>query len=170
MRANWLVVLSAVVIATVSPTIEAQTTEVTITRDGRSVSITEVARRSIAEGMPRVFATCSLNSRDQPEIFRSWNLETIWGKVQNEDHIHLRLDQVMDLALPGSRVARVGELIFGLGEPRFPGPELSRHEGSVVAYVKCSGYELIRFVCAPGVKGIVPEGYHELCRYVERPE
>ncbi len=120
--------------------------------------------------MPRLFATCSLNSRDQPAIFHSWNLETAWGKVQNEDHIHLSLDQVVNLELPGSRVVRVGELILGLGEPRFPGPELSRHEGSIVAYVKCSGYELMKFVCAPGIREVVPEAYHELCRHVDSRE
>ena len=169
-RAKWLVLLSAVVSANVSGPTLAQGAEVTVTRNGRSVSISELGRRTIIQEMPRLFATCSLNSRDHPAIFDSWNLETAWGKAQNEDHIYLRLDQAMDLELPGSRVVRVGELILGLDEPRFPGPELSRHERSIVAYVKCSGYELMKFVCTPGIKEVVPEAYHELCRHVDSRE
>jgi len=90
--------------------------------------------------------------------------------VQNEDHIHLRLDRAVDLELPGSRTVRVGELMLGLREPRLPGPELSRDERSTVAYVKCSGYEVMKFVCTPGIKDVVPEAYHELCPYVDGRE
>jgi hypothetical protein len=169
-RAKWLVLLSIVPSAGVWDLTLAQAAEVTVARNRQSVSISQVARRNIIEEMPRLFATCSLNSRDHPAIFHSSNLETVWGKVQNEDHIHLRLNQVMDLELPGSRTVRVRELMLGLGEPRFPGPELSRDEQSTVAYVKCSGYELIKFVCAPGIKNVVPEAYHELCRHVDSRE
>jgi len=169
-HAKWLLLLSVVASANVSDPILAQPAEVTVARNGRNVLISEVARRSIIEEMPRLFATCSLNSRDHPAIFQFWNLETAWGKVHNEDHIHLRLDRAVDLELPGSRTMRVGELMLGLGEPSFPGPELSRDERSIVAYVKCSGYELMKFVCAPGIKDVVPEAYHELCRYIDGRE
>jgi hypothetical protein len=50
-----------------------------------------------------------------------------------------------------------------LHDPEFPGPDLSRHGAQVVAYVKCSGEGMIRFVCAPDVKAMMPASYHALC-------
>jgi hypothetical protein len=164
MRAKWFVLLSAILAASVSDITLALAMDVIVTRNGQNASIAEAGRQTIAQGMLRLFVTCSLNSRDHPEIFRSRNLETVWGKVLDKDHMYVRLDEVMNLELPGSRTVPVQEMILGLAEARYPGPEVSRHEGSIVAYEKCSGFELIRFVCTPGIKEIVPERYHELCR------
>ena len=164
MRAKWLVLLSAFLAANVSDMTLTQAAEVIVTRNGQNTSIAEAGRQVIAQGMLGLFASCSLNSRDYPEIFRSRNLETVWGKVLHKDHVYVRLDEAMNLELPGSRTVPVGEMILGLAEARYPGPELSRHDGSMIAYEKCSGYELIRFVCTPGIKEVVPERYHELCR------
>ena len=36
-------------------------------------------------------------------------------------------------------------------------------ETGVVAYTKCSGIDVMKFVCAPDIKPVMPELYNGLC-------
>jgi len=142
----------------------AEPAEIRLVRGGKQQEMPEQARSAIAERLPQLFATCSLNSRDHPRIFESWSLATIWEDTAARDHLSLRLTAPIEVRAGGSRVILVQQLLLGLDDPKFPGPEISRHGGRVVAHTKCSGGDLIEFVCAPGVKAVMPGSYHGLCR------
>jgi hypothetical protein len=140
----------------------AEPVAVELVRDGTPQDLSDRARSQIADGLPKLFATCSLNSRDHRQIFTSWALGTVWEETEAKDHLRLRFARPVDLRA-GRAVIRVQQLLLGLHDPEFPGPDLSRDGAQVVAYVKCSGEGMIRFVCAPDVKAMMPASYHALC-------
>ena len=70
----------------------------------------------------------------------------------------------VDLRTSNSAVFPVQEFLLGLGDARFPGPHLTRHGKDIVAHGKCSGNDDIGFVCAPGVREVMPSSYQGLCR------
>jgi hypothetical protein len=127
--------------------------EIELVRGGKTYELSNAARARIAEALPRLFATCSLNSRDHPKIFAATDPDALWRATLAKDHLIVRL------------AAR--ELLLGLGDPRFPWPELSRDGANVVAHSKCSGGDTIKFVCAPEIKPLMPSSYDRLCRVLK---
>ena len=138
-----------------------------LVRDGNRQELSDQTRSQIADQLPKLFSTCSINSRDHPQTFASWSLTTIWEDAQVKDHLTVQFASPIELRAGHSSVISVQQFLLGLNDPRFPGPELSRHGEQVVAYVKCSGIDLIKFVCAPDVKGAMPGSYYGLCRHIE---
>ena len=83
----------------------------------------------------------------------------------------VQLPKPIEIQAPDSSVIiLVQQLLLGLGDPRFPAPTLSRHGKEVVAFGKCEGGDVIRFICAPDIKAVMPSYYHGLCRYLPNSE
>ena len=139
--------------------------EVTVIRDGMALDLPTSAQADIVRRLPQLFATCSLNSRDHPQFFASRDLPSVWQETLSKDHLKIHLPRPVDLRTTDSTVMAVQEFLLGLSDAQFPGPELTRHGEDVVAYVKCSGYDVIGFVCAPGIRAVMPRSYYGLCRY-----
>ena len=125
---------------------------VELVHGGKRQELSDEARSQIAERLPKLFATCSINSQKYPKIFVSWSFPAVWQETAAKDHV------------------RSEELLIGLQDPKFPGPYLSREGERVTAYTKCSGIDVIRFVCAPGVKAAMPAHYHKLCVHLAEIE
>ncbi|HEX6530331.1 MAG TPA: hypothetical protein VF004_10975 [Burkholderiales bacterium] len=138
--------------------VAAQAAEVELVRDGKPQAVSAAAQARIARDLPRLFASCSINSRHHPEII------SVERQTDRKDRLVLRLDTPVHVGHPslGAIVAR--ELVVGLPKARYPGPFLSRNEGNVVAYTKCDGGQTIRFVCAPETKALMPASYLEACK------
>jgi hypothetical protein len=162
MRYTHWVFFSAAALAT-SALHASESVDVQLVRGGRNLPLSEPARSLIAEQLPKLFATCSLNSRDQPNLFASSGLTTIWADTEAKDHLRLRLAKPVEIRTVNSPAIPVQEFLLGLGDPNLPGPEVSRAGGNVVAYVKCSGADVIRFVCMPELRAAMPATYHGLC-------
>lgn len=148
----------------------AEPSEIKLVRDGKHQEVSEKTRSTIAERLPKYFATCSFNSRDHPRVFASWLPPTIWEDTEAKDHLTIHFSKPIEIRAGTSPVSSVQQILLGLDNPRFPGPELTRHGERVVAYLKCSGNDLIGFVCAPDLKAVMPSSYHWLCPYAVRPE
>ena len=135
---------------------------------GKPQPVTPAAQAQIAQRLPQVMATCSLNSRDHPHIIAPANVAA-WQEMQARDHLRLQLAEPMQLRTGAGHSAAVPvrEFIMALDHPRFPGPQLSRAGDDVVAYTKCSGGEVILFVCAAEIRAVMPSRYHGLCRYIQ---
>lgn len=159
MRRSHLAFYAAVILMT--GTVQAaEPIEIELIRGGKHQELSEQVRSQIADRLPKLFATCSTNSRDHPRGFASLNLTTVWKDTLATDHLRVHLPKMIDI-----RGIAAQQLLLGLGDPRFPGPTLSRQGQDVVALGKCSGADVIGFVCAPDIKAVMPSYYHGLCRY-----
>jgi len=156
----------AAVVLTVGALQAAEFTNIDLVLDGKRQELSDQARLHILQELPELFATCAINSRDDPRIFASWSFATIWEDTETKDHLAVRFASPIEMRVRHSAVISAQEFMMGLHDPEFPGPELSRHGERVVAYVKCSGIDAIKFVCAPGVKTVMPASYDRLCRYI----
>jgi len=147
----------------VNPLHGAEPIGIELVQGGKRQQLSDEARSQIADRLPKLFATCSLNSRDHPKIFGSGSVAAMWEDTSAKDHVLGRLAAPIELKAGHSPAIPVEQLLIGLHDPKFPGPYLSRQGGQVTAYAKCSGIDIIRFVCAPGVKAAMPASYHKLC-------
>ena len=143
----------------------AEPTDVTLVRDGKLVELPASLRADLSERVLRLFAACSANSRDHPRGFASLQLPAAWQEVSAKDHLKIQLSKPMALRTSDSAAFQVREFLLGLGDARFPGPHLTRLGEEVVAHGKCSGNDEIEFVCAPGIRDVMPSSYHGLCRH-----
>jgi len=139
-------------------------TEVELLRGGRRVELSPAARAYFATELPRLFSTCSVNSRLHPKAFAKSSAGARLQEAQAGDHLAVRLTVARNVGHPLEAEIRASELIVGLAHHRrYPGPFLSRDGSSVVAHAKCAGGDIIRFVCAAEVKTLMPAGYHQNC-------
>jgi hypothetical protein len=140
-----LLALVAVIISPMS-SLQAAEPSIEVVRDGKLETLSDQARSYIRDHLPKLFSNCSFNSRDDPPIFASWGLTTIWEETVAKDHLIVKLPTPIELRGVDSRAIPVEQLLLGLQDPEFPGPELSRSGEQVIAYVKCSGLDVIKFV------------------------
>jgi hypothetical protein len=127
----------------------ARAAEVELVRDGKRHELSAAARAHIAEQLPRLFSTCSLNSRDHPQVFAARDPAAQWRETAAGNHLIVRL------------AAR--QLMLGLPDARYPEPQLSRDAERVVAHTKCSGGDTIKFVCADEIRALMPRSYRPQC-------
>jgi hypothetical protein len=141
--------------------------EVELVRDGRQRQLSDAARAHIIGELPKLFATCSLDSRNHPATLRDPSVAE-WNALEAKDRLSIRFAAPINVGHPQHQALPARELILGLADARFPGPELSRNGESVVAHAKCSGGDLIRFVCAPEIRPLMPDSYQPLCSWLEQ--
>jgi hypothetical protein len=136
----------------------AHAAEVELIRDGKRQEVAKAAQARIAQQLPKLFATCSINSRHHPEIV------SVARGAEKMDRLVVRLDTPVNLGHPRLGAIAARELVLGLPNARYPGPFLSRNGESVVAHTKCDGGQTIRFVCAPELQALMPRSYSESCK------
>jgi hypothetical protein len=145
----------------------AQAGEIVLVRDAKLVEMSASVQADLSKRVLKLFATCSIDSRRHPWVFKSGQPPAMWRDTLGKDHARIRLSEPMQLRTPGSKAILVEEFLLGLGEPRYPGPHLARNGDEIVAYSKCSGGDTIRLMCAPGIKELMPSSYHEPCGLLE---
>lgn len=138
--------------------------EVELVRGGKRVELSPAARAYFAAELPRLFSTCSLDSRHRPKVFAKRDVGEMWQETQARDHLAVRLDATRNVGHPLEGAIEARELVLGLDRhPRYPEPFLSRNAKTVVAHTKCDGGAIIKFVCAPEVKPLMTQSYLENC-------
>jgi hypothetical protein len=140
--------------------------EIALVRGGKPQALSAAAQARIAEKLPQLFSTCSINSRDHPKIFASSDAGKTWRETEANDHLSVRFPTAIEVAPPHKPVITARQLLMGLPEQRYPAPFVSRNADSVVAHTKCSGGDMLRFVCAPDIRPLMPGSYVEQCRFV----
>jgi hypothetical protein len=73
-----------------------------------------------------------------PDLFATRALAKEWQDVRAGSHLYVRVE--------------ISEVVVGLEDPSFIGPELSRHGGQVVGHVKCNGLRALALMCRPPVR------------------
>jgi hypothetical protein len=142
--------------------------EIGLVRGGKAYELSEAARARIGEELPKLFATCSLNSRDHPQIFASSDAGTVWQDTHTKDRLTLRFAIPTNVGHPHQAGISALQLVLRLDDARFPGPQLSRNGNDVIIHSKCSGGDMIKFVCAPEIKPLMPGSYAQLCRVLRQ--
>lgn len=140
--------------------------EIELVRGGAHLDLPPETQATIAARLPQLFGTCSLNSRRHPREFTTIDVASAWRNTLAGDHLLVRLSDPIVIGANGSSAIRARELLQGLHDPRFPGPELSRDGDQTVGWTKCSGVETIRYVCTPGIRDVMPASYHGLCQFI----
>ena len=59
---------------------------------------------------------------------------------------------------------QISEVVVGLQDASFIGPELSRHRDDVVGHVKCDGHRALALMCEPPVRSHLLPGQAGSCR------
>jgi len=144
--------------------------EIELVRDGKAYELSAAPRAYIAEQLPRLFSTCSLNSRDHPQIFAARDPGARWRETAAGSHLIVRFATPLDVGHPHHGALAARQLMLGLPETHYPAPQLSRDGERVVAHTKCSGGDTIRFVCAGEIKPLMPGSYHRACDLLEEAE
>ena len=138
---------------------------VTLIKDGAAVALTEPERGQIAERVRVMMVGCAISSVSQPRIFEGRSLTKEWSEIQAGPHLEVRYPKPLEN--PRGQV-RISEVVIGLKDPNFIGPELSRHDGRVVGHVKCDGHRALAVMCATALRGHLLPGQSRACKIYDK--
>jgi len=124
-------------------------TVVTMIKDGSAVALSEVERSQIARRVEALIVGCAITSVTAPDLFATRALAEEWQEVRAGSHLHVRFPTPLRAERGG---VQISEVVVGLEDPSFIGPELSRHGRPVTGHVKCSGLRALALMCAPPVR------------------
>jgi hypothetical protein len=81
----------AIVVLTVGTLRADDPAGIELVRGGERQELSDQKRSRIADPLPKLFSTCSINSRDHPQTFASLSLATIWDNARARDHLTLQV-------------------------------------------------------------------------------
>ena len=94
----------AAVVLTAGTVQAAEPIEIELVRGGKHQELSDQARSQIADRLPKLFATCSANSREHPRGFASSSLATIWEDTEAKDHLSVQFPKPIEIRAPDSSV------------------------------------------------------------------
>jgi hypothetical protein len=123
--------------------------EVTLIRDGSSITLSEAEQSQIARRVETLMVGCAITSVTAPDLFAARALAKEWQDVRAGSHLYVRFPTPLRAERGG---VEISEVVVGLEDPSFIGPELSRHGDQVVGHVKCDGLRVLALMCMPPVR------------------
>ncbi len=117
-------------------------------KGGEAVVLDPSEQALLAEAMRRLVQSCSLNSVDHPRALSSPSPASQWTLIESQSHLHARFETPFETQSMSGPPRVVSEVLVGFEHPNLIGPELTRHEEAIVAYVKCDGGLAIKLMCA----------------------
>ena len=140
-------------------------TGVTLIRDGSAVVLSEVERSQIARRVEALIVGCAITSVRAPDLFAARALAKEWQDVRAGSHLHVRFPAPIWSERGG---VQISEVVVGLENPSFIGPELSRHDDQVVGHAKCDGRRALALMCAPPVRSHLLARQRTSCAVYDR--
>lgn len=122
---------------------------VTLVTQGASVTLSEPEQAQIAKRVEALMVGCGMTSVTFPDLFAARSLPAEWQGARAGSHLYVRFPK--PLVATRGRV-EISEVVIGLQDPNFIGPELSRHGEDVVGHVKCSGHRALALMCATALR------------------
>jgi hypothetical protein len=139
-----------------APSVTVRTTRGTIT-------LSEADARSLDHPLHILFQSCSLNSIDDPEVFRHLDPAQLWAERSTGPHVTARFATPLEIELPktgGTRQAT--EVLIPLRADYW----LARHGDSILIQTKCGGTAQLLLECTRALRPhLRPD--ERLCRRVE---
>jgi len=122
---------------------------VTLITNGASVALSELERSQIASRVEALMVGCAINSVTLPGLFAARSLPKEWEDARAGSHLYVRFSKPLVARRGG---VQMSEVVIGLQDPNFIGPELSRHAEQVVGHVKCDGHRALALACVTAVR------------------
>jgi hypothetical protein len=124
-------------------------TDVALIRDGSAITLSEAQQSQIARRVETLIVGCAITSVTAPDLFAARALAKEWQDVRAGSHLYVRFPTPLRAERSG---VEISEVVVGLEDPSFIGPELSRHGDQVVGHVKCDGLRALALMCRPPVR------------------
>jgi hypothetical protein len=134
-------------------------------RGGAEVSLSRQEQSKIADEVRLLMVGCGINSIDNPQIFGGSDVKADWDKVRKGSHLYVRWAEP---AVSQHGAGSMSEAVVGFDQPTFMGPELTRHQGLVVAHVKCSGHWALELMCGTALRAHLLPGQSRACEAYDR--
>ena len=138
---------------------------VALIRDGSAVALSEPGQSQIARRAKALIVGCAITSVADPDLFAARALAKEWQDLRARSHIYVRFPTPLRAERGG---VQISEVVVGLEDPSFIGPELTRHGDQVVGHVKCSGHRALALMCAPSVRPHLLPGQRANCAVYDR--
>jgi hypothetical protein len=123
--------------------------QVTLVAPGGPVTLTESEQTQIAKRVEVLMVGCAINSVTAPNLFAARPLPAEWQAARAGSHLYVRFPK--PLVATRTRV-EISEVVIGLQDPTFIGPELTRHGEAVIGHVKCDGHRALALMCATALR------------------
>ena len=127
--------------------------------------MSELERFQIAQRVEALMVGCSMTSVTSPGLFNARSLPREWEDARAGSHLYVRFSKPL-LARRGS--VQMSEVVIGLQDANFIGPELSRHADQVVGHVKCDGHRALALMCATAVRPHLLPGQGASCEAYDK--
>ena len=134
---------------------------VTLVAQGTPVTLSELEQSQIAMRVQAPMVGCGMTSVTFPGLFAARSLPAERRGGRAGSHRSVRFPRPL-LATRGR--VQISEVVIGPENPRFIGPELSRHAEEVVGHVKCDGHRALALMCATAVRRHVLPGQAASCK------
>ncbi|HKX02018.1 MAG TPA: hypothetical protein VJX71_05940 [Methylomirabilota bacterium] len=135
--------------------------DVTLVAPGGPVALTEPERARIAKRVEVLMVGCAISSVTEPDLFASRSLPGEWQAARAGSHLYVRFPK--PLVATRGRVD-ISEVVIGLQDPHFIGPELSRHGDAVVGHIKCNGHRALALMCGTVLRPHLLPGQAASCK------
>jgi len=136
-------------------------TQVTLVAPDGAVALTEPEQGQIAKRVEMLMVGCAITSMTAPDLFTSRSLPGEWQAARAGSHLYVRFPKPL-VATRGR--LEISEVVIGLQDPRFIGPELSRHGEAVAGHVKCNGHRALALMCGTALRSHLLPGQAAGCR------
>jgi hypothetical protein len=137
------------------------TAQVTLVAQGAPVALSEPEQSQIAKRVAALMVGCGMTSVTFPDLFAARSLPAEWQGARAGSHLYIRFTTPL---LTRRDRTEISEVVIGLQDPSFIGPELSRHGEDVVGHVKCSGHRALALMCATALRGHLLPGQARSCK------
>jgi hypothetical protein len=135
--------------------------DVTLVAPGGPVALAESEQARIAKRVEVLMVGCAISSVTEPDLFTSRSLPGEWQTAHRGAHLYVRFPK--PLVATRGRVD-ISEVVIGLQDPSFIGPELSRHGDAVVGHVKCNGHRALSLMCGTALRPHLLPGQAASCK------
>ncbi|HEY4911869.1 MAG TPA: hypothetical protein VIJ73_20325, partial [Methylomirabilota bacterium] len=102
-----------------------------------------------------------ISSVTEPDLFAKRSLPGEWQAARAGSHLYVRFPK--PIVATRGRVD-ISEVVIGLQEPSFLGPELSRHGAAVVGHIKCNGHRALALMCGTALRPHLRPGQAASCK------
>jgi len=152
----------AILLAVAEP---ADPARVTLVAHGVSVALSESEEAQIARRVEVLIVGCAITSVTSPGIFAGRSLAKEWQDALAGSHLFVRFLKPVRAERGG---VQISEVVVGLQDASFIGPELSRHQDGVVGHVKCDGHRSLALMCELPIRRHLLPGQARNCAVYDR--
>lgn len=145
-----------------------QVSSFTFIMSGHSISLSTHAEQAVSEKVIELIAGCWYYDQREAGHVPPKSPEDLWEEELSGSYIYMRFRKPLAIAHLGGKSFPASEVLIGLNNPVFIGPELIRHRGKTTSVFKCSGQTAMELMCMAELEKYFPEAYRRNCHLLKR--